>query len=62
MSFSRRQPEHCTRLGAAWVKVSDQGLARPRLGSNPTMGAPQWVWVLVGIILIIVILKMVGAF
>ena len=42
--------------------MSDQGLAGTRLGSNPTMGAPQWVWVLVGIILIIVILKMVGAF
>ena len=31
-------------------------------GYNPSMGAPQWVWILVGIILLIVILKMVGAF
>jgi hypothetical protein len=29
-------------------------------GSNPTMNAPSWIWILVGIILLIVVIRMVA--
>ena len=36
------------------------GLASRGPGSNPTMGVPSWIWILVGAILLIVLIRMVA--
>ncbi len=37
-----------------------RGLPVRQPGSNPTMAVPQWIWILVGIILLIVVIRMVA--